>query len=284
MRLDRLAARPAGTRSVQANCWPVTLTRISSALRLLDVVEHDVARRSTSATSMIAGIAVQTTSRRVLPWIGGPSRSSSPGRMRKFTTLNRTMIVTSHEDRDRDDDQDVAERVDRPGLRRRRRREPVDRQARWRCRSPTRSAPMTTIQQDRCALVAPGVLAHAARDPMWCARRTAIRCVRPARRRSAGPGSQRVSQSRGEAAAGGRGADGTRPPLRREAACRAHARGGSARKRRVSRNADGASAVMAPERLRELGGLAVADAVGDLADGQPARGEQLGGALHAHRR
>ena len=47
-----------------------------------------------SATSMIAGIAVQMTSRRVLPWIGGPSRSSSPGRMRKFTTLNRTMIIT----------------------------------------------------------------------------------------------------------------------------------------------------------------------------------------------
>ena len=43
---------------------------------------------------MIAGIAVQMTSRRVLPWIGGPSSSSSPGRMRKFTTLKRTMIMT----------------------------------------------------------------------------------------------------------------------------------------------------------------------------------------------
>ena len=43
---------------------------------------------------MTAGIAVQMTSRRVLPWIGGPSRFSSPGRIRKFTTLKRTMIVT----------------------------------------------------------------------------------------------------------------------------------------------------------------------------------------------
>ena len=31
---------------------------------------------------MIAGIAVQMISSRVLPWIGGPSFSSSPGRMR----------------------------------------------------------------------------------------------------------------------------------------------------------------------------------------------------------
>ena len=36
---------------------------------------------------MIAGIAVQMTSSRVLPWIGGPSSSSSPGRMRNFQTL-----------------------------------------------------------------------------------------------------------------------------------------------------------------------------------------------------
>src|SRR3954465_7884597 len=39
---------------------------------------------------------------------------------------------------------------------------------------------------------------------------------------------------------------------------------------------------MAAEGLRELRGLAVADAVGDLADRQPVRGEHLGGALHAH--
>ncbi len=44
---------------------------------------------------MIAGIAVQMTSSLVLPWIGGPSSSSSPGRMRNLTTLNSTIVVTS---------------------------------------------------------------------------------------------------------------------------------------------------------------------------------------------
>ena len=43
---------------------------------------------------MIAGIAVQMTSRRVLPWIGGPSRFSSPGRIPNFQTENRTTTVT----------------------------------------------------------------------------------------------------------------------------------------------------------------------------------------------
>ncbi len=32
-------------------------------------------------SSSTVGIAVQKTSSRVLPWIGGPSLSSSPGRM-----------------------------------------------------------------------------------------------------------------------------------------------------------------------------------------------------------
>ena len=40
-------------------------------------------------------------------------------------------------------------------------------------------------------------------------------------------------------------------------------------------------AEVAAERLGELGGLAVADAVGDLAHGHAAAGEQLGGAVHA---
>ena len=45
-------------------------------------------------TSRIAGIAVQTTSSRVLPWIGGPSSNSSPGRMRNFQTENSTITWT----------------------------------------------------------------------------------------------------------------------------------------------------------------------------------------------
>jgi hypothetical protein len=42
-----------------------------------------------------AGTAVQMTSRRVLPWIGGPSRFSSPGRIRKSRTENSTTTTTS---------------------------------------------------------------------------------------------------------------------------------------------------------------------------------------------
>ena len=87
------------------------------------------------------------------------------------------------------------------------------------------------------------------------------------------------------------GAPGTVRPRRRSghaaatlAACSAApARDGRVRRRRAARKAEGDDAVVAAERLGELRGLAVADAVGDLADRQPARGEQLGGALHAHR-
>ena len=42
--------------------------------------------------------------------------------------------------------------------------------------------------------------------------------------------------------------------------------------------------MVAAEGLGELGRLAVADAVGDLADGRPTGREHLSGALHAHRR
>jgi hypothetical protein len=43
---------------------------------------------------MIAGISVQMTSRRVLPWIGGPSSSSWPGRCRNFHTQYSVTPVT----------------------------------------------------------------------------------------------------------------------------------------------------------------------------------------------
>jgi len=46
-------------------------------------------------TKRIAGIAVQTISSFVLPWIGGPSISSSPGRMRNFQTEKSTTVTTS---------------------------------------------------------------------------------------------------------------------------------------------------------------------------------------------
>ncbi len=49
----------------------------------------------TRPTIRIAGTAVQMTSRRVLPWIGGPSSCSSPGRMRNSSTEKHTTTVTS---------------------------------------------------------------------------------------------------------------------------------------------------------------------------------------------
>ena len=43
----------------------------------------------------IAGMTVHTNSRRVLPWIGAPSWSSWPGRMRNCQTEYRMTVVTS---------------------------------------------------------------------------------------------------------------------------------------------------------------------------------------------
>ena len=86
----------------------------------------------------IAGIAVQMTSSRVLPWIGGPSRFSSPGRIRNSQTENRTTTVDEHEDRHRGDDQDVPERVDLVRLRRVRPAGTSGSPGRGRCRSPRR--------------------------------------------------------------------------------------------------------------------------------------------------
>ena len=42
-----------------------------------------------------AGPVVQITSSRVLPWIGGPSLSSSPGRIRNLITEKITTVTTS---------------------------------------------------------------------------------------------------------------------------------------------------------------------------------------------
>ena len=78
-------------------------------------------RRRTSETSRIAGIAVQMISSRVLPWIGGPSSSSSPGPHAPLVDGVEHDRLDEHEDRDGRDDQDVPEGVDRPRLRRGRR-------------------------------------------------------------------------------------------------------------------------------------------------------------------
>src|SRR2546421_8895850 len=41
-----------------------------------------------------AGTTVQSTSSRVLPWMGGPSLVSAPGRMRNLHTQNTTTVST----------------------------------------------------------------------------------------------------------------------------------------------------------------------------------------------
>ena len=69
-------------------------------------------------SSSTVGIAVQKTSRRVLPWIGGPSLSSSPGFMRNCQTEYRITVDDEHEDRDRGDHEHVVEAVGVVRLRR----------------------------------------------------------------------------------------------------------------------------------------------------------------------
>ncbi len=85
-----------------------------------------------------------------------------------------------HEDRDRGDDQQVPQVVDRLGLGRRLLRKPLDGDAEG---DADRRGDRTDDQhlQNWCALLAPGLLAHADRDPMRCARRTTIRCCRARR-------------------------------------------------------------------------------------------------------
>src|SRR5436190_24128069 len=96
---------------------------------------------------------------------------------------------------------------------------------------------------------------------------------------------------------GSRGMDDTAPPHPARAGVRGRTPGprprllgsfprGRARDRLEARAAAvdrGRDLVVAAERLGELRGLAVADAMGDLADREPARAEHLGGATHAHR-
>ena len=75
------------------NCSPTTRTsagRPSTASTSSSTTNAYVHR----PTRTIAGIAVQITSSRVLPWIGGPSSPSSPGRMRNFMAENITTTVT----------------------------------------------------------------------------------------------------------------------------------------------------------------------------------------------
>ena len=223
---------------------------------------------------MIAGIAVQMTSSRVLPWIGGPSVVLLARAHAELPDREEHDRLDEHEDRDRDDhrtSQSVSIGLACFGGRRpgtsgsaapsgdpERRRDDADDQH---------------LRQSAARMRALGVAGRAQRpllEPMG----GGILC--DARRRTS---ASRYAHADGVSAARyarTRRADAAR---RSAGASDAAARDGATRRGAEVRRGD---ALVAPERLGELGGLAVADAVGDLAHGQRARGEHLGRLLHPH--
>ena len=117
--------RPGGYSKVQANCWPVTLIAHLAGLGLLDVLEDEVRvgaeaedhdRRDERPHDLEARVAVDRRPVLLLLARAHPELPDAVAGRR----------LDEHEDRDREDEQDVPERVDGVGLRRRRRREPVD--------------------------------------------------------------------------------------------------------------------------------------------------------------
>ena len=203
-------------------------------------------------------------SRRVLPWIGGPSLSSSPGLHAELPDAVEHDRLDEHEHGHGRDDQDVPQRVDLLGLARRRDGEPVDQQ-------PERDAEDGRDHADRHHLAAPG---RGAREtPAVASAAISSSPQNPSAAASYGrgatDGTPGADRGAGAGAAMRRGRPGRRPGAR--SARRARAVGAVVRRR---------DAEVAPERLRELGRLAVADAVRDLAHGQAAGGQQLGGLLH----
>ena len=173
------------------------------------------------------------TSSRVLPWIGGPSMFSWPGRMRNSRSREEHDDGDEHEDRHRGDDQDVPERVDVLGLGGALDREPVDQQPGDDAQRRTRSTP---TQQG-----------HSGR---WSSAASPRSMRRASYGFAATDGNQARAAVRGSYAAAWAG-------MRRPAM-------------RPWRRAEigGRDAVMAAERLGELGRLAVSDRVGDLAHRQ----------------
>src|SRR3954451_12279702 len=213
---------------------------------------------------MIAGTAVQTTSSLVLPWMGGPSTCSSPGRMRNFSAANRTTVVT---------------------------------------RTNTGTEQMISTSQNVSIFLAcsdPCVGNQSMTSPRAIPRTDAMRpttticlMVRRPPRPPRGSASARVLSSpiaRRSYAPGvtTRNADARRMTSGR---VRQGLRGGAVGRRggRLGPREPPAGpevgrrdAVVAPERLGELGGLPVPDAVRHVAHGEAADPQQLGRALHAH--
>ena len=144
--------------------------------------------------------------------------------------------------------------------------EPVDRQRRWRCRSTDATTPTTSICAERVPRLRP--------VPLSGAHATAAILGRRRRRDDASMAARAGSRRRAAGGGGSGGAGGERGAACAAAAARAvAARRGSPRARRR----------VAAEGLGELRRLAVADPRATSRTRQAAGGEQLGGAVHAHR-
>src|SRR3954451_447871 len=197
---------------------------------------------------MIAGAAVQITSSRVLPWIGGPSLSSSPGRMRNLHTLYSTTVIT----RTKIGTETMMRTSDSVSI----------------------FLPSAEAWGGNQLISRPSAMPSA--DAIAPMTSSGTRWLRPDFSSPMRAASYATGATEGTA---------VRACLRgvRQAADDRHRRRvvPVAQRDAVGSEGGGREALMAAERLGELGGLAVADAVSDLAHGQPAAREQLGRAVHA---
>src|SRR5215213_4641775 len=194
---------------------------------------------------MIAGIAVQMISSRVLPWIGGPSSSSSPGRIRKRQTQYRTITITSTKT--------GTEKISRTS-------QSVSTFSAW----VEACGGNQSISSPRPIPISEAIspIATSSRVCAGLSGRVATCSLSVT---SSGP-MDAASYRRA-------GTEGTAVPG-----------GVSARSTRARAEVRRSEAAVAAERLRELGRLAVADALRDLAHGHATAREQLGGAVHPHLR
>ena len=253
---------PSLYANVQANCSPPDLDHalVARGGRLLDVAHHDVGvgderddedRRGGGPDHLELRVAVDRRAVEVLL-----ARSHPEVEHREADDHGH-----EHEDRDRRDEQDVPERVDRPCLRRSPRRGTSRSGG---CRSIPRTEatrPTTTI----CVAVRFGSR-RSAGATSCCSCGLSSRAMGAASYGSlamddnaVGAAPRRPVRPRRRVR---RPARALRPRRRAATATSAVLVAGPAAERR------GRHLMVAPEGLGELRGLAVADAVGDLADGQ----------------
>src|SRR3954471_17123336 len=206
-------------------------------------------------------MAVQMISSRVLPWIGGPSISSSPGRMRNFHTENSTTVST----------------ITKTGI------EAISRTSHSVSTGLACLEACSGNQSMRRPAAMPRMETTTPMASIW--RQSARACGRSTLSGADAmrPESYASAPTNAALEAPGRRPADTLVPVLGGAICRAQAvrerterRCGAPAGPEVRRR----HPLVAAERLGELGGLAVADPVGDLADGERPGGEHLGGLLH----